>query len=117
MRSPNEPIWRGDHEDWKRSLLSFGEPSSDLYGTLVSDHGRAVAIAVFHRAADWNSIYRAPHPYQIHLWGSIFDHDWLTIDLAERAVDQHFEAEIIGRMLPFDVLSKATYIRLEEGLV
>ena len=114
MRSPSEPIWRGDHTEWTRAILWLG------VGNLhrpppISDQARAVALAVFHRAADWNTLYRAPHELTIHMWGCVLDNGWLTIDLAERAVDQHFESDLIGRMMPFHILSNATLIKLAEG--
>jgi hypothetical protein len=114
MRSPSEPIWRGDHEAWKRDITVFGEPHLPV-DQPTTHHGRAIAIAVFYRAANWNTLFLAPLDLQIWAWARVLDLDWLSVDLAERAVDKHFEAEVLGWMMPFDVIANATYLLLEEG--
>ncbi|MEV0031401.1 hypothetical protein [Nocardia sp. NPDC050793] len=109
---PSRPIFRGDPGEWARGILAWGAPP-ELEP--VTARARAVAVAVFYAAADWSQIFGAPVEFQIHAWAVIFDRfDWLTVDLAERAVHAHFRESITGQMLPAHVIQGAAVLKLEE---
>lgn len=114
---PPEPIWRGDHHAWHRSILSYGVPP--LPKEPISSRARAVAVTVFHAASYWNSLFCAPLECQIQNWAVLFDSshrgqmEWLTVDLAERAVHAYFRESITGRLLPACVIQGAAILRLE----
>ena len=121
-----EPEWHGDHEEWKAKIEGWANLTPDGEGppeVEVSDRAQAVATAVFYTAADFNTLYRAPLPKQINAWAEIFDCSesesrcmcWLTVELAVEAVQAHFAQSTDGRMLPFDVLREASFIRLERS--
>ncbi|MFE3081805.1 hypothetical protein [Nocardia tengchongensis] len=110
---PPDPIFRGDPKDWQNAILSYGTPTET---PPVSAKARAIAAAVFYAAAQWNEMFSAPASYQIHAWALLFDSpkfDWLTIDLAERAVHAYFRTAIVGHMLPGHVLNGAAVLALE----
>ncbi|WP_343466373.1 hypothetical protein AAI421_14560 [Rhodococcus aetherivorans] len=128
MADMPEPRWRDDDRAWKNNILSFMDMAAHMRSSAradeqpVSDRARAVAVAVFYTAANHNTVFRAPLPTQIHAWAQTFDCDesgcreWLTVDLATRAVDAHFSESTDGRMLPAHVLRKAAVLKLEEGV-
>ncbi|MEU6580638.1 hypothetical protein [Nocardia sp. NPDC046763] len=111
------PRWHGDHEAWKRSILSYGTP---LEEDPVSDRARDVAVAVFQVAARYNTLFVDPLECQIYAWAWIFDctpgracRCWLTAGFAVAAVRAHFAKSQDGRMLPSNVLCEAGLLRLE----
>jgi hypothetical protein len=111
--TPREPIFRGNPADWQNQILQFGRlPELPP----VTTQAWAVATAVFYAAADWSVLFRSPLPFQIHVWAHAFDHtgDWLTVDLAERAVHAHFRQSITGHMLPAHVINGAAVLKLEQ---
>lgn len=124
-KSPSEPIWHGSDRAWKSGIqtaLSFAGAVHDLIEP-VTERAQVVAATVFYVAADFNTLFRAPTSLQINLWAQIFDGghveqrgglEWLTPQLAERAVRRHFSQSVDGMMLPADILANAGSIRLEE---
>lgn len=117
MADMPQPKWAGDHQEWKRNIRSWG---ADPHITPVTQRAQAVATIVFHAAADYNTLYVAPLPEQLNAWAAVFDctardcMDWLTVDLAERAVREFFAHSTDGRLMPAHVIQKAAVIRLED---
>lgn len=114
--APKQPIFRGNPEDWQESILRWGAPP-EL--PAVTSHALACSTAVFYAAADWCEMFRAPSPYQIQSWAHSFDRSgavsWMSVDLAERAVHDHFSTAITGHMLPGHVIQRAAVLKLEEA--
>jgi hypothetical protein len=120
-----EPIWRDDDQAWKERIreanrLAGGAPRPRRP---ISPATRAIAVAVFYVAADFNTAYRAPLEEQIEAWAECFaspECDWLRVDLAMRAVVAHFlksarsETFHGGRLLPGDVLASARWLRARQ---
>jgi hypothetical protein len=109
------PIFRGDPKAWQRDILAFGHlPELPP----VTAQAWSVATAVFYAAADWSEMFASPMPFQIHMWAHVFEcsesTDWLTVDLAERAVHAHFRQSITGHMLPAHVIQGAAILKLQE---
>lgn len=117
----DEPKWHGDHQEWKRNIRSLQSLSETArpYFEPVSARAQAVAVAVFHAAGDYNSLYWSPLPEQLNAWAAIFDcnerdcRDWLTVELADRAVREHFSESIDGRIMPAHVLQRVAVLHLE----
>ncbi|WP_143876087.1 hypothetical protein [Nocardia fluminea] len=115
---PGSPIFgqRADADAWATAANSC--PLNTF--TPISDHARAVAVAVFRAAAVWKYGFWAPTEAHILAWGGLFDSSprrdmsWLTVDLAERAVTEHFRTSVTGWFLPADVLRGAALLRLEQ---
>lgn len=101
MELPDRPIFVGDPADWHNSISG-----TDLRLVPVVGRALAVATAVFHAASYWSQMFWAPTKLQLYVWAQAFDcgpsgcMDWLTVDLAERAVHAHFRESITGFMLP-----------------
>lgn len=126
MADMPEPVWHDDDREWKRRIedtANLGRGFADFERTTldrpVSDRARAVAIAVFYTAAEYNTGYRAPLAVQVHSWAEIFDCSpsigcmhWLTVDLAIAAVREHFAESADGRILPAHVIRKAAVLKL-----
>src|SRR5690606_34431083 len=116
-----EPRWHDDDREWKANITQFGADwDVAMKAHPVSDRARAVAVAVFYTAANYNTVYRAPIPFQIYTRAQVFDcgydgcRHWLTVDVAVRAVDEHFAEPTDGRILPAHVLRKAAVLKLSE---
>jgi hypothetical protein len=111
---PDRPIFVGDPTEWRANILSYGQPKLPVATT----QARSIATAVFRAAAVWNEMFWSPLEFQILNWAVLFDRpditEWLTIDLAERAVDEHFRQSLTGQMLPGHVIQRAAVLRLEE---
>ncbi|WP_454199532.1 hypothetical protein [Nocardia sp. Marseille-Q1738] len=110
---PDRPIFVGDPAEWQANILSWGQPKLPV----VTTQSRAIAAAVFRAAAVWNEMFWSPMDFQVLNWAVLFDRpdmEWLTIDLAERAVNEHFRQSITGQMLPGHVIQRAAVLRLEE---
>lgn len=112
--TPREPIFRGDPTAWQQDILAFGPMELPP----VTAQAWSVATAVFYAAADWSEMFRSPIPLQIHMWAHVFEcsesTDWLTVELAERAVHAHFRQSITGHILPAHVISGAAVLKLEQ---
>jgi uncharacterized membrane protein len=108
---PERPIFRGDPADWHRNILAYGP----LEIPAVTSEAVAIATAVFYAAANWSEMFRSPLKIQLYMWAHLFEDftDWLTIDLAERAVHAHFRQSITGHMLPAHVINGAAILKLE----
>lgn len=117
-----EPRWRDSDLEWKRNIWFFMDLGArEFWNQYMRDNpipgqARAVATAVFYTAASYNTAYVAPLPIQIYTWAQTFDCDWLTVDLAVRAVEEHFAESEDGRLLPSHVLRKAAVLKLTEGV-
>lgn len=113
MNLPSKPIFVGDPAEWRANILAYGMPLTRP----VSPRAHAIAVAVFRAAAVWNQMFWAPADFQVSVWAELFDRpdlDWLTIDLAERAVNEHFRAAIVGHMVPGHVIQRAAVLLLEQ---
>ncbi|WP_024801166.1 hypothetical protein [Nocardia sp. BMG51109] len=90
---------------------------------LVRDEDRAVARAVLYTAADYNTGFAAAPDDVVEAWAKVLCigiHDglrthyrrwWLTIDLAEQAVREHFAKSTDGHMVPGDIIHHADLLR------
>ncbi|WP_280482233.1 hypothetical protein [Nocardia cyriacigeorgica] len=113
---PDRPIFTGDPREWLAGL-----PVAGIDFPPVTTRALAVATAVFHAASYWNQMFWSPTELQLFAWAQIFDcgpsgcKEWLTVDLAERAVHAHFRESITGHMLPAHVLHEAAILKLEEA--
>lgn len=110
---PDRPIFVGDAAEWHANILALGPPRLPT----VSARARAVSMAVFHAAAVWHQMFWSPIEFQLLSWAQLFDQpgmEWLTIDLAERAVNEFFRQSITGYMLPGHVVQGAAVLLLEE---
>ena len=123
-QSPPQPIFGDSSRHWQKGILETQAIGERLTGhrasrtPRASARARAIATAVFYTASEWHRAFEAPLDTQIDTWGSVFEHgdntDWLTIDLAVRAVHAHFRQSILGHMLPAHVLHQAAIIKLEQ---
>lgn len=111
-RAIEEPRWRDDHEAWRQSIDEWSRMGGGLTPDQPTIEYRAVAIAIFHTAAQYNTGFINPHPTVIATWAYLYQtyHGWLTIDLAERSVHAHFAQSNDGRMVPADVILQAKRI-------
>lgn len=110
---PDQPIFRGNARDWHARILAYGLPPLPE----VSLRARAIAIAVFRAASVWHQMFWSPLDFQIASWAQMFDGDemsWLTVNLAEHAVNDHFRQSITGQMLPAHVTHGAAVLLLEQ---
>ncbi|WP_280186247.1 MULTISPECIES: hypothetical protein [Nocardia] len=111
---PDRPIFVGYPTEWQANILSYGQPKLPVATT----QARAIATAVFRAAAVWNEMFWSPLEFQILNWAVLFDRsdiaEWLTIDLAECAVNKHFRQSITGQMLPAHVINGAAVLLLER---
>lgn len=115
-QSPSRPIFRDTPGRWAQEILSTGSfPEIPA----VSERAWSIAVAVFYAAGNWSETYQAPADFQIHAWAHLFEHahclEWLTVDLAERAVHAYFRESITGHLLPAHVIQGAAIIKLEQG--
>ncbi|WP_280412654.1 hypothetical protein [Nocardia asiatica] len=124
-QAPPQPIWRDDTRQWQRNIVDLHQACARLGGGAIarepkaSAYARAIATAVFYTASQWHESFQAPIETQINVWASAFEYggvkEWLTIDLAVRAVHAHFRQSITGYMLPSHAIQAAALLKLEAG--
>ena len=113
-----EAKWTDSHHEWKEAINQayawedgFTGLAIDMCELPVSARAQAAARAAFYAAADYNTLFEAPLPQQIHAWAEVFEpNEWLTPALAMEAVRRHMGHSEDGSLLPSDVLHRAARI-------
>lgn len=80
-----------------------------------------VAGTVFRTAASHDERFTNPIPLLVYAWAEIYDcdetrcMDWLTPELARRAVESFYQVDPTGHLLPASVIVQAGLLRLEDS--
>lgn len=123
-REPPAPRWHDDPDTWADTVTSardMADAMRDEDGIPLTldrlliefpsycSHGLAVATMVFYTAANYNTVFSRPHPMILRSWAEIYSTHahWMSLEVAEAAVNAHFGASTDGRMLPAHVIAEA----------
>lgn len=115
---PTEPRWHDDPNEWADTINHIHsladaererEGGTEREDLKLGKHAVAVATMVFYAAAQHNTGFMHPHPFVVETWAQIYENyaPWITVSIAEAAVDAHFATSQDGHMLPAHVIAEA----------